>query len=184
MASYDEARVNEFTAAATKTIMGVPLEPAEQSPLISGIDRIPIKICPLCFTEPCPCDGPIVWIPEEALRERVSTTRQTTAGEELYEFKIDLDATVLVESVVRMKAGDLGRSGRSHFRELNPSSHLPTKGGCGCGGGSHSETTRSAGGRTSGYYDGQECAGHTLYDVYVEAVGLDTTFYYTAVGSC
>lgn len=34
-----------------------------------------------------------------------------------------------------------------------------------------------------GYWE-QECAGHTLYDVYVEAVGLDTTFYYTPVGSC
>lgn len=108
MASYDEARVNEFTAAATKTITGIPLEPAEQSPLIRGIGRIPIQMC-ICVTEPCPCDGPIVWVEEGDLRQRVSTERRTTAGEEVYEFKIDLDATVLVESVVRMKAGDLGR---------------------------------------------------------------------------
>jgi hypothetical protein len=103
MASYDEARVNEFTAAATKTITGVPLEPAEQSALISDIGRTPIHMCvKQCFAEPCPCDGPIVWIEEGDIRERVSTERQTMAGEDLYDFKIDLDATVLVESVVRM----------------------------------------------------------------------------------
>jgi hypothetical protein len=180
MASYDEARVDEFTGAATKTIMGVPLEAPEQSPLISGIGRMPIKICPLCFTEPCPCDGPIIWIEEGHIRKRVSTERRTTAGEELYEFKIDLDATVLVESVVRMKAGDLGRSGPKPLQGLNPSSHLPRKGGCGCG--SQSEAARPSG-QYAGYWV-QECAGHTLYDIYVESVGFDTTFYYTPVGSC
>jgi hypothetical protein len=179
MASYDEARVNEFTAAATKTITGVPLEPAEQSALISDIGRTPIHMCvKQCFAEPCPCDGPIVWIEEGDIRERVSTERQTMAGEDLYDFKIDLDATVLVESVVRMKAGDLGRAGA--FRGLNPSSHLPAKGGCGCGSGS--DTVRS-GGQTAGYHV-EECAGHTLYDVYVEATGVETVFYYTPIGSC
>jgi hypothetical protein len=30
----------------------------------------------------------------------------------------------------------------------------------------------------------EECAGHTLYDVYVEATGVETVFYYTPIGSC
>jgi hypothetical protein len=63
---------------------------------------------------------------------------------------------------------------------LNPSSHLPAKGGCGCGSGS--DTVRS-GGQTAGYHV-EECAGHTLYDVYVEATGVETVFYYTPIGSC
>lgn len=180
MASYDEARLNVFMAAATRTITGVPLEPPEQS-AFSGEGRIPILICPLCVTEPCPCpgDGPIVWVEEADIRQRASTERRTTAGEELYEFKINLDATVLVESVVRMKAGDLGRSRRSHFMGLNPSSHLPSNRNCGCG----SVSPLGANRPVTGEYS-QECAGHTLYDVYTESDGTSTTFYYTPVGSC
>jgi hypothetical protein len=33
-------------------------------------------------------------------------------------------------------------------------------------------------------YDGQECSGNTLWDVYYEQDGLETKFYYIAVGSC
>ncbi len=178
MASYEEARLNKFTAAATKTITGVSLEPPEQSPLISGVGRIPVQLC-ICVTEPCPCDGPIVWIEEGDVLQRVTTERRTNAGEELHEFKINLDATVLVESVVRMKAGDLGR-GPSHFRGLNPFSHLPTN-GCGCGRGSHAQALRSAGETHASHTTA--CLGGVLYDVYREVYDDVMHFHYVEAGS-
>lgn len=178
MASYEEARLNEFTAAATKTITGVSLEPAEQSPLISSVGRIPVKLC-ICVTEPCPCDGPIIWMEEGDILQRVTTERRTTAGEELQDFKIKLDATVLVESVVRMKAGDLGR-GPSHFTGLNRFSHLPTK-GCGCGRGKQARALRSPGETHAHHY--QSCRNGVLYDVYVEILDDVMTFYSMEAGS-
>lgn len=177
MGSYEEARANEFTAAATNTITGVALETPEDSAFISGGGRIPIVWC-LCVTEPCDCDGPIIWIEESDLRQKVATERRSRTGAELHDFKIDVDATVLIESVVRARAGDLSR--RHKPFNLNPSSHLPASAGCGCEG--KSQLLRARGPGSS--YGGQECGGGTLYDVWVETDGVDTTFYYIAVGSC
>src|SRR5215211_6555029 len=179
MASYDEARANEFTAATTKTITGVALEAPEESRMISGVGRIPIRYC-VCVTEPCECDGPVIWVEEADLREKVATDRRSRTGEELHDFKIDRDATVLIESIVPARAGNLGRH---HAFGLNPSSHLPRKAGCGCDGEGGATTVLRAN-APGAYYDGQDCGGHTLYDVWVEADGLNTTFYYIAVGSC
>lgn len=173
MASYDDARAAEFTAAATKKITGVALEVPEESALVTAAGRIPILLCE-CYTDPCDCHGPIIWTEEVDVHQRVTTERQSRAGQQLHEFKIDVDATVLVESIVRAKIGDLGRR-RRRFN-LNPSSHLPAKSGCG---GQSEMVTRSG-----SYYDGQECGGHTLFDVYVEEDGLATTFHYVPVGSC
>jgi hypothetical protein len=175
MGNYDEARAIEFTAAATNSITGVALDVQEGHPLISQGERRPILLCE-CVTDPCDCHGPIVWIEDADVHERLATDRRNAAGEQLSEFKIDLDATVLVESVVRAKAGALSLRHKRLY--LNPSSHLPAKAGCGSGVG---PGTRMAPGS---YSAGQECGGGTLYDVYVEADGLNTTFYYVAVGSC
>jgi hypothetical protein len=175
MASYDDARVNEFTRAATETITGVVLDVPEDHPLIAHRWRRPILWCE-CVTEPCDCEGPIIWIEDADIQERRATDRRNTAGEQLHELKVDRDALVLVESVVSAKAGALSRGHRRLY--LKPASRLPRRGGCGCDG--QSVTNRAPG----SHYEGQECAGGTLYDVYVEVDGLNTTFYYVAVGSC
>ena len=128
------------------------------------------------MTEPCECDGPIIWLEGDDIHEEVATDRQDSAGEMLYEFKLEPEATVLVESVVRATAATLSIHGRRSC--MNPSKHLPSKPDCKCEGPS---TNRRAPGS---HYDGQECAGHTLYEVWVEADGLATTFHYIPVGSC
>jgi hypothetical protein len=183
VATYEQARANEFTEAASQKITGIDLSIAEDSPLVQG-GRTPIQLC-LCVTDPCDCPGPIIWINPDDIHSRASTERSNRAGEDVTEFKIDPDATVLVESVVRAKASALQSHGRR--LRLRPSSHFrpPSRGDCGCGGGcGDCVGAGTARDRAGSYYDGQECAGHTLYDVWVEADGLDTVFYYVAVGSC
>jgi hypothetical protein len=176
MATYQDARANEFTAAATQSLTGIDLDLPKNSPLVVEPGYRPIRYC-VCVTEPCDCEGPIIWINPDDIHSQEDTDRTNRAGDHVVEFRIDPDATVLVESVVRAKASALSPHGRR--LRLNPSSHLPTRGGCGCGHGS-TESNRAPG----SHYDGQECAGHTLYDVWEESDGLDTTFYYIAVGSC
>ena len=177
MATYQQARANEFTTAAAHVITGVVLDLSEDSPLVAEGSRRPIQMC-VCVTDPCDCSGPIIWIKPEDLHGQDSTERSNRDGDPVMELRINPDATVLVESVVRAKATALSIQHKRML--LNPARHLPKRGGdCSCGG-SSSATNRAPG----SYYDGQDCAGHTLYDVYVEVEGLDTTFYYVAVGSC
>jgi len=177
VATYEQARADEFSAASTHSITGVELAVPADSPLTEG-GLIPIHVC-VCVIEPCDCDGPIIWVGPDDIRSHQPTERSNRAGDDVVEFKIDPDATILVESVVRAKMSDLTMHGRR--ARLRPSSHLRSTKAGGCGGGSSTMRDYRAGGS---YYDGQECAGHTLYDVWVEADGLDTTFYYVAVGSC
>lgn len=184
MTTYDQARADEFTRATTTTVSGIELEvPVDSSFARDGL--IAIQYC-VCVTDPCECSGKIVWIAGEAVSARVDTDRKNRAGASIVELTVDPDATVLVESVVAGKAGALRLAGRRG--RLNPSSHLPAsrsgQDGCGCGGGGGGRGSTNDGRAAYASYDGQECAGHVMYDVYVEADGLDTTFHYVAVGSC
>jgi hypothetical protein len=175
MATYEQARLNEFKAAAGHTFSGVELDIAEDSPLAEG-GRIPIHLC-LCVTEPCDCPGPIIWTLPGDILSRESTERTNQAGEFVSEFKIDPDATVLVESVVRAKATALQAGSRRLL--FKPESRLSfTKPDCGCDG------PRSARDAPGTYYGGQACAGHTMYEVWEEHDGLKTVFHYIPVGSC
>jgi hypothetical protein len=158
-------------------VSGVELDIAEDSPLAEG-GRRPILMCQ-CVTEPCDCPGPIIWVLPEDILARESTERTNRAGEYVSDFKIDPDATVLVESVVRAKVSALQTRNRRLL--FKPESRLPfTKPGCGCDGSQTAREYRAPG----AYYGGQECAGHTLYDVWEEHDGLSTVFYYIPVGSC
>jgi hypothetical protein len=177
MATYEQARANKFRTAASETITGIDLTAPESSQLAES-EYQPMQLC-LCVTDPCDCGGPIIWIKPDDIYGRDATGRSNRAGEEVGEFRINPDATVLVESVVRAKASALLIDNRR--LRLRPSSHFqPPRNGMGreCGGAAAQRQAPGA------YYDGQECAGGTTYDVWVEADGLDTTFHYVAVGSC
>ncbi len=114
---------------------------------------------------------------------RRSTERSNRDGDAVTEFNIDPDASLLVESVRRVKASALDPHNRRLL--LRPESRLPIVKGRGrgedCSGGLVSARQSYAPGS---YYDGQGCYGGTLYDVYYESDGIDTVFYYVAVGSC
>ena len=177
MATYEQARANEFNTAASHMVSGVELDIADDSPLAEG-GRRPIHMCQ-CVIEPCDCPGPIIWVHPDDILSQESTQRTNRAGEYVSEFRIDPDATVLVESVVRAKVSALQTRNRRLL--LKPESRLPfTKPGCGCGGPEGARDNRAPG----AYYGGQECAGHTLYEVWEEHDGLSTVFYYIPVGSC
>ena len=134
------------------------------------------------MTDPCDCRGPIIWILPDDIVSRRSTERSSRDGDAVTEFNINPDASLLVESVRRVKASALDPRNRRLL--LRPESRLPIVKGRGsgedCGGGLVSARQSAPG----SYYDGQGCYGGTLYDVYYESDGIDTVFYYVAVGSC
>ncbi|MFB7614576.1 hypothetical protein [Kitasatospora sp. NPDC056181] len=110
MASYESARSKAFTRAATTTLTGVPLDVPDDHPLREA-GGMPIQTC-VCVTDPCPCDDhPIVWLEEAAVRDRTATGRRTTAGDELYDFAVAADASVVVESFRKVRAADAARAG-------------------------------------------------------------------------
>jgi hypothetical protein len=132
MSTYDEAKLNAFTAATTVTVVGVTLDVADSHPLRSQGYQ-PIKTC-VCFTDPCPCDGDsseILWVfsPRGDVKG-VTTNKKTEAGEELYNFKLDIDATIIIESYERIRVSDLldnvQRSGTSHQKLLSRTGGVST----------------------------------------------------------
>lgn len=177
MRSYDQARNQRLTAETTRKLMGVPVDvPADLALRIGGADPLPLQWCE-CSTDPCDCDGPIIWLPEEAIRERVPTDRRTRDGEQLYEFRVDLNATIAVELTIRTRAGDLGNARGRLPSEPPRLTHRLSTDHCGCKG----PTTRID---SSGVYAGTTCAGGVQYEMYVDSDGLSTTVHYVAIGSC
>ena len=103
MLSYEEVRSSNFAAAVLVTVSGVPLEVGD-APLPDVFpDPRPVLWC-TCVTEVCTCDGPIIWIGGAEVRKEVTTDRRHKTGAELHELSLDSGATVLVESIVPLKA--------------------------------------------------------------------------------
>ena len=142
-------------------VSGVELDIAEDSPLAEG-GRRPIHMCQ-CVIEPCDCPG-LIWVHPDDILSRESTQRTNRAGEYVSEFRIDPDATVLVESVVRAKVSAL---------QTQPEVVAQTRESLAV----HQtwlRLRRPEGARENrapgAYYGGQECAGHTLYEVWEETM--------------
>lgn len=105
MASYETAKARAFAHATTTVLTGVPLDAPEDHPLRQA-GSLPIQVC-VCVTDPCPCDGhPIIWADEAAVRSRATTGRLTSGGDEVFDFAIDVDASVVVETFSRVKASE------------------------------------------------------------------------------
>jgi hypothetical protein len=110
MPTYDDARAKSFEKVTTQAVTGVPLEVAQDHPLRRARYQ-PIQVCVgECVTDPCPCDTtPIIWVDESAVLAKTGVDRRTQAGDELYEFSIDVDASVVVESFRRVKVAEITR---------------------------------------------------------------------------
>ena len=100
MPTYDEAKLDAFTAATTVTVVGVPLDVSDDHPLRREGYQ-PIKGC-ICVTEPCPCDegsSEILWIfSPRGDAKGIATDKKNEAGEVLYNFSLDADVTIVIES--------------------------------------------------------------------------------------
>lgn len=111
MLRYESEHRNRVSNAGATALSGVPLQTDEE--YFGGARRrLPIQLC-LCVHDspdsPCPCDGPIVWLPDDAVFSRGPSGRETVGGEELHEFRIDRDARVGVEMTLPMTAQGLSR---------------------------------------------------------------------------
>ncbi|MFI6843280.1 hypothetical protein OG535_10810 [Kitasatospora sp. NBC_00085] len=152
MASYESARTKAFTRAATTTLTGVPLDVSDDHPLRAA-GGVPIQSC-VCVTDPCPCDDhPIIWLDEAAVRGRTATGRRTTGGDELYDFAVAADASVVVESFRQVRAADAARAGgpagagapSPFIVRRRPGAARPTEKGRPCHGGGQSLLSADAG---------------------------------------
>ncbi len=114
MPTYDEAKLNAFTAATTVTVVGVPLDVSDDHPLRREGYQ-PIKGC-ICVTEPCPCDeesNEILWIySPRGDAKGVLTDKKNEAGEALQNFRLDAEATIVIESYAQIRVSDLLSSRR------------------------------------------------------------------------
>lgn len=103
---YKDVRDANFMTGVMVTVAGVPLD-TEGAPVGQAFaNHRPVLWC-TCATEPCECEGPILWIGGADVRQEVPTDRQHKAGGQLHEFKLNADTAVLVESIVGTKAGAL-----------------------------------------------------------------------------
>jgi hypothetical protein len=109
MPTYDEAKLNAFTAVTTVTVVGVPLDVSDDHPLRHEGYQ-PIKGC-ICVTEPCPCDeesSEILWIlSPRGDAQGIATDKKNEAGEVLYNYRLDADVTIVIESYERIRVSDL-----------------------------------------------------------------------------
>jgi hypothetical protein len=100
--TYDDARSAQLERLTTTRIVGVPLKKGNASRSMRWIVHC------LCVQDspdnPCPCDGPILGIPNDALLREKSSGRRDEEGRELTEFLIRRDARLIVESPRAVRA--------------------------------------------------------------------------------
>lgn len=102
MARFEESRRSALATAVSVQIEGIPLDQSEEM-RIGKKGWFPIGGC-ICVTEPCPCDGPIVWLPEDGVVVRESTGRKTEGGDEVMRFLLEKNAKVILEAFLPVKA--------------------------------------------------------------------------------
>jgi hypothetical protein len=107
MVNYEEKRRDKFLAAATMSLTGVLLDPPDSTRADFMAGHRALVQC-RCHEDPCACDGPIVWVKRASVEVEMLTARRNRAGEVLTELRVDPDAPVLVELVVRTRARVLG----------------------------------------------------------------------------
>jgi hypothetical protein len=108
MATYEDAKAKSYLRATTTTLIGVPLEVSDDHPLRQA-QSVPIQVCG-CSTGACGCgDSPVVWVDKSAIRSRSATGRRNDAGDDLHEFAVAAEASVMVETCRRVKVSEIGR---------------------------------------------------------------------------
>lgn len=102
MTTYDDAKAKLLTSATTVPIAGIPLDVPKDHPLRQAHFQ-PMQPC-CCVTEPCSCPSELIWMGDSTIHSQTPTGRQNKAGEEIHEFLVDRDSSVVVESFRRVGA--------------------------------------------------------------------------------
>ncbi|GGE09298.1 hypothetical protein GCM10011390_30480 [Aureimonas endophytica] len=170
MTSYREAAMRQSEAVGTRIVTATELDMTEDHPLRSKryVPLLP-NWC-VCVTEPCRCetpDGPIVWVPQDAIRSREATGRSNRSGEPLQDFHLEDGATLISEAFIRVRADHLPLLRRA-------------------GGSRRAEGGERPAARAPGFtYAGQHCHDEILYDSWMETDASDNqTYHCVPIGSC
>jgi hypothetical protein len=110
----NEAKLRQLEAVSTYRMFGHELEFAEGKASAARARRRWRLFSP-CFCvhdspdSPCPCmeDEPRWWVPADAILREGGADRKDHAGQELQYFDVDINATVMVESLQPVKIAAL-----------------------------------------------------------------------------
>ncbi|WP_152047661.1 hypothetical protein [Aureimonas psammosilenae] len=171
MTDYREATRERLQVVGTRMFAASALDLSGEHPLkaMSYVPLLP-NWC-VCVTEPCRChtpDGPVVWVPSDAIKRRSDAGRNNARGEPLENFYIDGDATVVQETLIRTTADYLPMLRR-------------------VGGTGKREESGEAAARAGGFtYAGQHCHDDgILYDSWLETQASgDQKHHCVPVGTC
>lgn len=109
MTKYEDAKSRALNRAASKRIQQVvEIDRSEQ--LIAGQKHLAFIHC-LCVQDspenPCPCRGPLFWVPSDLIFRSEPTGRKSVEGDEVVNIDIAEDAHVIFEMPLRLKVGTL-----------------------------------------------------------------------------
>ncbi|MDD9716903.1 hypothetical protein PVW48_09120 [Dinoroseobacter sp. PD6] len=123
---YDTARAQLVEDAATVAIHGIALKESDAKATARGFweTHFPILWC-LCVQDspdnPCPCTGPIVWLPRDGVVRSEPALRRSDEGRAIDRYRVTRGAKVLVDRIESLPVEALLRD------------PAPKPGGCGCG---------------------------------------------------
>jgi hypothetical protein len=110
LASYGEMKEKQLQDTWVTKIHGVPLE-LEGNILDLNSNGVfwPILGC-LCVQDspdnPCPCKGPIVWLPKDKILKSGKSGRNNHEGSEVHWFEVANGAEIMVEELHTLKIKD------------------------------------------------------------------------------
>ena len=105
---YDELKARQLENAVATDVHGVPVEFGDGLTAL-GRDRgmFPILGCLCVHDSPdslCPC-GPIIWLPKDKILSSRKAGSRDREGREVYSFRVESDAELVVERPVPVRAG-------------------------------------------------------------------------------
>ncbi|MDI1459714.1 hypothetical protein QEZ54_01915 [Catellatospora sp. KI3] len=163
--TYAEARRISALTATTVTLKVVPLDPPQDVP--SGLEGCRPVLQYGGSDGKSGRPGQILWVRDADIVDDMPAAAEDTAGRQVHEYRLRPEATIVVESLVRVKASALGNNNLVLVPISSPD------------GGVFREAA------VSGVYLGQTCSGGVTYDRYkcVDETGFEYEVQ-VAVGSC
>ena len=107
MPDYETVREDRIATGATATISGVPVEGVERR--IGDRNFVLISTCVCVTAEGCPCNGPLIWLPEDDIVKSESSGNRSKDGENIHHYRLAPTAQVVIESYTSLPAQNASR---------------------------------------------------------------------------
>lgn len=108
MPDYETIREDRIATGATATISGVPVEGVERR--IGDRNFVRIRTCVCVTAEGCPCNDPLIWLPEDDVVTSESSGDRSKDGENIHHDRLAPTSQVTVESYTSVPARNASRT--------------------------------------------------------------------------